>query len=69
MIRAVIEDQGSWREPMPSADRGRGITLMNHLMHSAELESDAGGTRVTLVLHLRAKRGGDLTYAPAAPSA
>ena len=30
---------------------------MNHLMHSAELESDAGGTRVTLVLHLRAKRG------------
>ena len=69
VIRAVIEDQGSWREPMPSDDRGRGITLMNHLMHSAELESDAGGTRVTLVLHLRAKRGGDLTYAPAAPSA
>ena len=68
-IRAVVEDQGSWREPSGSDERGRGISLMKHLMHSTEIESDAGGTCITLVLHLRAKRDAGLEYAPATPSA
>jgi anti-sigma regulatory factor (Ser/Thr protein kinase) len=69
-IRAVVEDQGSWHEtPGKTDERGRGITLMQHLMHTTEIESDANGTRVTLVLRVRAGRESGLIAAPATPSA
>ena len=34
-VRAVVTDQGSWQEPSGSDERGRGITLMRHLMRSS----------------------------------
>ena len=49
-VHAVVEDQGTWQEPAENEERGRGITLMRHLMSSAEIEHEDGGTRVTLVL-------------------
>jgi anti-sigma regulatory factor (Ser/Thr protein kinase) len=68
-VRAVVEDQGTWRDAAETSDeRGRGITLMKHLMESAEIETDAGGTRVTLVLRLRAGHAPGLVAAPARPS-
>jgi len=52
-LRIIVEDSGSWREERPSDERGRGITLMRQLTHSAEIETSERGTRVTLALRLR----------------
>jgi anti-sigma regulatory factor (Ser/Thr protein kinase) len=68
-IRAVIEDQGTWQDALRSDERGRGIMLMKHLMNSVEIETDANGTRVRLVLELHAEREAPRAYVPAAPSA
>ncbi len=48
-IRAVIEDHGNWREATAADERGRGLTLMQRLMHDAMIETEPSGTRVTLV--------------------
>ena len=67
-VRALIEDKGTWLEATESGgEGGRGIALMKHLTHSAEIESDANGTRVALVLHLRAGDESTLVGAPATP--
>jgi serine/threonine-protein kinase RsbW len=46
----VVEDEGEWRAPSRTDQRGRGLTLMNGLMDAVEIApSEAGsGTRVTL---------------------
>jgi len=41
---------------------------MKHLMNSAEIESDANGTHVTLVLQLRTEHRAGLTSVPARPA-
>jgi anti-sigma regulatory factor (Ser/Thr protein kinase) len=56
MVRAVIEDQGNWRDGPADDERGHGITVMKHLMHSAEFETGTRGTRVTLVLPVDSER-------------
>jgi anti-sigma regulatory factor (Ser/Thr protein kinase) len=63
----VVEDQGSWQEPSAGDERGRGITLMRHLMTSAEIEPEANGTRVTLVLQLAVALETRRPAVPAAP--
>jgi anti-sigma regulatory factor (Ser/Thr protein kinase)/GAF domain-containing protein len=52
MLRAVVEDEGTWRDQAPH-DRGLGILLMEHLMHSTDIETDGRGTRVTLERRVR----------------
>ena len=52
-------DRGSGtvaRDRPRTTSEGAGITLMRHLMDSAEIETEAAGTRVTLVLQLAAER-------------
>lgn len=46
----VVEDEGEWRAPSRTDQRGRGLTLMNGLMDAVEIvPSEAGsGTRVIL---------------------
>jgi len=66
-FRIVVEDQGRWRVRVPDDERGRGITLMKQLMHSAEIETTAQGTRVTLELGTRRDREKAPEYAPTNP--
>jgi len=47
-LRVVVEDEGAWRDPVPSNERGRGIVLMERLMHSADVQTGLHGTRVAL---------------------
>ena len=46
----VVEDEGEWRPPSRTDQRGRGLALMHGLMDDVDIApSDAGsGTRVTL---------------------
>ena len=46
----VVEDEGEWRAPSRTDQRGRGLALMHGLMDDVEIvPSEAGsGTRVTL---------------------
>jgi serine phosphatase RsbU (regulator of sigma subunit)/anti-sigma regulatory factor (Ser/Thr protein kinase) len=53
VLRILVEDHGTWREDVPSADRGRGIGLMEHLMHTTDIQTGLHGTRVTLERRLR----------------
>ena len=53
MLRIVVEDHGTWRHDAPSADRGRGIGLMEQLMHSTDIQTGPQGTRVTLERRVR----------------
>jgi serine phosphatase RsbU (regulator of sigma subunit)/anti-sigma regulatory factor (Ser/Thr protein kinase) len=48
----TIEDHGAWRTPIPDPERGRGIQIMRAIMHEAQVEHAAGGTRVTLTRRL-----------------
>jgi serine phosphatase RsbU (regulator of sigma subunit)/anti-sigma regulatory factor (Ser/Thr protein kinase) len=48
----TIEDHGAWRTPIPDPERGRGIQIMRAVMHEAQVEHAAGGTRVTLTRRL-----------------
>jgi anti-sigma regulatory factor (Ser/Thr protein kinase) len=48
VLRIVVEDHGIWKDDPPSADRGRGLDLMEHLMHSTDIQTGLNGTRVTL---------------------
>lgn len=47
-LRIVVEDHGTWKDDPPPPDRGRGIELMEHLMHSTDIQTGLNGTRVTL---------------------
>ena len=44
----VVEDSGRWVEPSERSDRGLGLRLMHATMSSVDIQSDDGGTRVTL---------------------
>ncbi len=62
VVLALVSDQGSWRDEQPSADRGRGKLLMSRLMDTAEIDTDATGTRVSMERRLRrhSSRGASL---------
>jgi len=59
-LRVVVEDGGTWRDAVPDDERGRGILLMEELMHSTDIETGLTGTRVTLERRL----GADPPLAP-----
>jgi serine/threonine-protein kinase RsbW len=46
-VELTVLDRGTWREPDPRSDRGRGITLIGSLMEQVSVEHD-GGTVVTM---------------------
>jgi anti-sigma regulatory factor (Ser/Thr protein kinase) len=66
-LRIVVEDHGTWRDERPSADRGRGIGLMEHLMHSTDIQTGLHGTRVTLEWRVPVETSAEPEYAPATP--
>ena len=49
-IVVVVEDDGQWRAPSRTDQRGRGLALMHGLMDDVEITplEDGSGTRVTL---------------------
>ena len=51
-LEIAIEDSGTWREPSPTPERGRGIQIMRAVMHDAKIEHATHGTRVTLTRRL-----------------
>jgi serine/threonine-protein kinase RsbW len=48
VISIVIRDHGIWREPGPPSNRGRGLTIMRHVMDNVAIEPEDGGTIVRL---------------------
>ncbi len=48
LLRIEVSDQGAWREPVANDERGRGILLMESLMHEVEIDRTERGTNVTL---------------------
>ena len=51
-LRIRVADDGSWRQPVEDATRGRGIVIMRGLMASAEIVRKPKGTEVVLVQRL-----------------
>jgi len=49
-ICVVVRDNGRWRKPVLSPDRGRGLALMRELMHDVGIECHEHGTVVRLQL-------------------
>jgi anti-sigma regulatory factor (Ser/Thr protein kinase) len=66
-LRVVIEDRGTWRGRVPSDERGRGLMLIEHLMHSTDVETGLHGTRVTFEHRIGVRRGVAEDYASAVP--
>lgn len=49
-LQARVTDQGRWREPQPSPDRGLGLRLVEGLVDTLRLEHDESGTTATVTL-------------------
>jgi len=47
-LMVVVEDEGRWRPPGRTDQRGRGLTLMHSLMDDVEIAPSPSGTQVTL---------------------
>jgi serine/threonine-protein kinase RsbW len=49
-VTVVVEDEGTWRAPSRTDQRGRGLALMHGLMDDVKITGveDGAGTRVTL---------------------
>ncbi|MEV0676004.1 SpoIIE family protein phosphatase [Actinosynnema sp. NPDC050436] len=48
-VRLQVTDQGRWRAPAPSADRGLGLLITDQLVDDLRVDHDEGGTRATAV--------------------
>jgi anti-sigma regulatory factor (Ser/Thr protein kinase) len=48
VLVVIIADEGRWRPPSRTDQRGRGLTLMHNLMDSVQIDPSPSGTRVTL---------------------
>ena len=46
-VVVTVHDSGQWR-PARGSHRGRGLSMMKHLMHDVQVDSDQGGTVVTM---------------------
>jgi serine phosphatase RsbU (regulator of sigma subunit)/anti-sigma regulatory factor (Ser/Thr protein kinase)/anti-anti-sigma regulatory factor len=51
-LTARTVDEGRWREPKPSADRGLGLGMTSDLVDSLHLDHDDSGTTATLTYRL-----------------
>ena len=49
-LQFSVRDEGSWREPEPTSDRGRGRTIMSALMADVSVDIRRGGTVVRMSL-------------------
>jgi GAF domain-containing protein/anti-sigma regulatory factor (Ser/Thr protein kinase) len=47
VLTITVRDEGRWR-PARGSHRGRGLSLMKQLMDDVQVDSDAGGTTVTM---------------------
>lgn len=49
-VTVTVEDDGEWRAPSRTDNRGRGLALMHGLIDDVEITAveDGSGTRVTL---------------------
>jgi len=54
LVTVVVEDEGEWRAPGWTDQRGRGLALMHGLMDDVQIDAveDGSGTRVTLRRHV-----------------
>jgi anti-sigma regulatory factor (Ser/Thr protein kinase) len=66
-IRVVVEDHGRWRERVTSEERGRGLMLIEHLMHSTDVETGLHGTRVSFERRVGTTGATAEDYASTAP--
>jgi PAS domain S-box-containing protein len=57
-VRIEVRDHGRWR-PQRSSERGRGLSLIEALTDTLEIDSGSGGTR--LAMRRRLERAGTLT--------
>jgi anti-anti-sigma factor len=71
-LRAEVRDQGRWRPPTPSPDRGLGLAMASKLVDVLELSHDDSGTTAILDHELsrtaRLLRAAELTSAAAPPA-
>jgi PAS domain S-box-containing protein len=44
----VVRDTGQWREPPAAGDRGRGLQIVQKLMHDVDVRRTPGGTEVIM---------------------
>jgi integral membrane sensor domain MASE1/anti-sigma regulatory factor (Ser/Thr protein kinase)/GAF domain-containing protein len=49
-LQFSVRDEGTWRDPEPNTDRGRGRTIMSALMADVKVDSHRGGTVVRMSL-------------------
>lgn len=72
-VRAEVRDQGRWREPQPSPDRGLGLMLASDLTGGLNLNPGEQGTTATICYRLtrpaRLLTEGGTPARPAAPVA
>jgi GAF domain-containing protein/anti-sigma regulatory factor (Ser/Thr protein kinase) len=47
-IRVEVADEGRWKEPSPSEDRGLGLRLIEALMSSVDVDRRPNGTRIVM---------------------
>jgi len=66
LLRVTVEDHGTWREPTPREERGRGLMLIRHLMQSTDVETGLHGTRISFVRRVGSEPGtaADLAATP-----
>jgi serine/threonine-protein kinase RsbW len=67
VLRIVIEDHGTWRDDPPTGDRGRGLGLIEHLMHSTDIQTGLHGTRLILERRVVTGHRSPSDFVPAAP--
>jgi serine phosphatase RsbU (regulator of sigma subunit)/anti-sigma regulatory factor (Ser/Thr protein kinase)/ABC-type transporter Mla MlaB component len=69
-LHAQVTDQGQWREPVPSIDRGLGLHLAEELVDTLRIEHDENGTTATVIYRVttpaRLLTAEDLVSRPAA---
>jgi anti-sigma regulatory factor (Ser/Thr protein kinase) len=52
-LHIEVCDGGVWREPTPSATRGRGLSIMSAVMDSVSIEHRYNDTRIVMSRELR----------------
>jgi anti-sigma regulatory factor (Ser/Thr protein kinase) len=53
----VVEDEGEWRAPSRTDQRGRGLALMHGLMDDVEIAPSGGGSGTRVTLRRRVEHG------------
>ncbi len=54
-LEVAIRDEGTWREPRPDSDRGRGLPIVGAIMQDVTVHSNQRGTVVRMRLPLTSR--------------